>query len=151
MLALGIDSATKTGLATVSFADGKFALIHSDIVEMKRPLDTIIPYQPCAIAAIEFPYLAQGKKSNPLVLQKLARIFGWWEFELALKNIPYVGVYPNEWQSAILGYCGKREERKKAAILFCKCMFKTDLPSDEADAACIAYWAIKQQLAKGKR
>jgi Holliday junction resolvasome RuvABC endonuclease subunit len=150
MLALGIDSATNTGLATVSFLEGKFTLIDSETKKIVDPCYASLSRRRWEFAAIELPYLATGSKMNPQTMQFLSRIYGWWESTLARNGIPYVGVYPNEWQSAILGYCGKREERKKSATVFCKCMFKTDLPSDEADAACIAYWAIKQQLAKGK-
>jgi Holliday junction resolvasome RuvABC endonuclease subunit len=161
VLALGVDSATKTGLAIVVFNSGKFSLVKSKTVTINEPMDVpkcrlgppgfeaSVPITD--MAAIEMPYLARGERANPSTLQKLSRIFGWWEYYFARSEIPCMHVNAQQWQSAILGRCVSRTERKKAAIVFCMRMFKVELSSDEADAACIAYWAIKQQLSKGKR
>jgi Holliday junction resolvasome RuvABC endonuclease subunit len=159
MLALGTDIGKKTGLAIVAFNSGKFSLVKSKTVTINEPMDvpkcrlgppgfeSSVPITNTAV--IELPYL--GK--NPQTMQKLARIFGWWEYYFARAEIPCTHVNAQQWHTSVLGIGPRvpRKKRKEAAVVFCMRMFKVELPSDEADAACIAYWAIKQQLAKGKR
>jgi hypothetical protein len=159
VLALGVDSATKTGLAMVKFENGRFSIVETRLANVREPLDATVGFsldsllELRAFVAMETPYIARGTKANPATLLKLARIFGWWEYSFALTRVPVLQVSAHAWQSSVLGVGPRvpRIKRKEAAIVFCMRMFKVELSSDEADAACIAYWAIKQQLSKGKR
>ena len=161
MLAIGADIATKTGWGVVESAGGRETLLEHGIVDVAK----LTPAELCqaigrvldrtarnshadVVVALELPYLAD----NPHALEVLARLCGQWEHACAMRGLDAVLVRASQWQPAILTGLitthSKREQRKRAARMWCKTTFGVDLSDDESDAAAIATWACRQHRAR---
>ena len=155
MLALGIDCATRSGWAAVESHLGRESLIEHGIVDaaaetpLWEQMDSVLDKaRHVALVAIELPWLGD----NPHTLEVLARLCGQWEHACAMRGLDCVLVRPQQWGTSILSGLitthSKRAQRKRAAKMWCKATFGVDLPEDEADAACLSTWAIRQAQAK---
>jgi Holliday junction resolvasome RuvABC endonuclease subunit len=156
MLAIGADIASKTGWSVVESQGGHEIPLEHGIVDVTNAtplweqIDAVLDKgRHVAVVALELPYLA---KENPHVLEVLARLCGQWEHACAMRGLDYVLVRPSQWQSAILtgliATSSKREQRKRAARMWCLATFGLDLPEDEADATAIATWALRTARAR---
>ena len=157
MMALGIDAATRTGWALVSSDLGRETLVEHNTLELGGRnawewVDWLVQHcrgqlQP-SIVAVECPWL--GK--DPHALEVLARLCGRFEQAFEAAGARVIVVKAQQWQcaalSGLMNRTSKRVQRKRAAKLWCRATFGVDLCEDEADAACIATWAIRQAQAK---
>jgi Holliday junction resolvasome RuvABC endonuclease subunit len=159
VISLGIDCATKSGWALVEQAKGGERLVEYGVLDLDRP-DAWNPVAWLALhcragftptlkldaVAIELPWL--GK--NPHTLEVLARLCGRFEqaFEPSGADIRVVRAV--EWQTAILGRFGgkTRAGLKLAAVAWAKGTFGVSLPSDAADAAGLAVFALRTARAR---
>jgi Holliday junction resolvasome RuvABC endonuclease subunit len=161
MLAIGIDCATRTGWAVVESVCGREHPLEHGIVdaskltpaELCQAMDRVLNLSACnghndVVVALELPFLDK----NPHVLEVLARLCGQWEHACAMRGLDAVLVRASRWQPAILTGLidthSKREQRKRAARMWCKATYGVDLSDDESDAAAIATWACRQHRAR---
>lgn len=151
MISLGIDCATHSGWAVVDDSNGKEEIVDTGLIDFSKIEET--PWRGARsiidvwgnregpdVIAIELPWL--GK--NVATTIKLACFCGMFMQEMGrawLVKPMLIGA--NEWQTKLLGTQGKRDRRKKAAIEWVRLYFGQTLPEDEADAVCIATYALR--------
>ena len=158
VIALGIDCATSSGWALVEATGGHERLLADGVIDLTIPdfwmeikrladasyweTETKIP----DIVAIELPWL--GKNAH--TLEVLARLCGRFEQAFEPTGAKVQVVRASEWQSSILGRFGgkTRAGLKLAAIAWAKGTFGVSLPSDAADAAGLACWALRTTRAR---
>ena len=153
MIVLGVDSAfSRTGWALVEREDRRERLIAHGILEA-CDADVVSEFAgkmatgPLTIhtVVIEDAYLAE----NVDTLKALCRLVGRWQQAFEVLGLRTRLVMADVWQRGILlgliGARSEREERKRAAQLWAKATFGEVLHSDEADAAGIATWQIRQR------
>ena len=158
MIALGIDCATKTGWALVESDGGHEKLLADGVIdlgipdfwmEIKRLADASFwetePKRPDAVA-IELPYM--GKNAH--TLEVLARMCGRFEQAFESTGAQVQVVRASQWQTSILGRFGgkTRAGLKLAAVAWAKGTFGVSLPSDAADAAGLACFALRTARAR---
>ena len=163
VLAIGADIATRTGWGVVESVCGhEHPLDHGTIdaakltpAELCQAIDRVLDLSACnshndVVVALELPFLDK----NPHVLEVLARLCGQWEHACAMRGLETVLVRASQWQAAILTglitTTSKREQRKKAAQMWCKATYGLDLDEDSADGVAIATWACRIRLARNK-
>ena len=156
MIALGVDCATNAGWALVEQDKGRDRLIECGVLDLGRPdawnpvawleLHCRTPKPTPDIVAIELPYM--GK--NVHTLEVLARLCGRFEQAFEPTGARIEVVRASQWQSAILGRFGgkTRAGLKLAAVAWAKGTFGVTLPSDAADAAGLACWALRTARAR---
>lgn len=158
MIVVGIDSATRSGVATVhGERTGDVRLLHhgtfngtraSSVQNVTASLSHLADF--CSrgpvdhLVVIEEPYLDK----NPRTAMLLARITGRWLQALETAGHPVELVQPSTWQQGLLAGLitprSPRAQRKEAARRYVKAEFGVDVSEDEADAICIATWRLKQ-------
>jgi Holliday junction resolvasome RuvABC endonuclease subunit len=149
---LGIDCATKTGWFLVDNAAGKERLIGHGVLDLSRSPWTQIQWlvTHCRdlerlpdVVVIELPYLDK----NPVTLRTLAMLAGRFQQAFEAAGIPTELLMATQWQRKILGRFGgkKREDLKKAAVLWARATFGEVLTTDEADAAGIATCVLRER------
>ncbi len=155
MRALGIDCATNAGWAVVERMNGRERLLdHGVLVLDGKQLPAWNPVAALAlrcrkeglvpdVVAIELPYL--GK--NVVTLRTLARLFGRFEQAFEPTGVEIVEIMATKWQHKVLGKFGgkKREDLKKAAVLWARATFGVPLTDDEADAAGGAVCVLRER------
>ena len=157
MLAIGADIASRTGWGVVESTGGHETALEHGIVDvaMDTPLweqiDRVLDKgRHVAVVALEMPWLGD----NPHTLEVLARLTGQWEHACSMRGLEYVLVRPGQWQPAILTGLidthSKREQRNRAARMWCRATFGLDLEDDEADGLAIATWACRTRLARAR-
>jgi hypothetical protein len=97
------------------------------------------------VVAIEDAYLGE----NVDTLKTLARLVGRWQQAFEALGLETRLVMADVWQRGILmGLISRtsgREARKKAAAVWARATFGTILGPDEADAAGLATWELRQR------
>ena len=157
MLAIGVDVATISGWAIVESTNGRETLLEHGIVDAtnKTPLweqiDRVLDKsRHVATVALELPWLGP----NPHTLEVLARFTGQWEHACTMRGLECVLVRPGQWQPAILtgliDLHSQREQRKKAARMWCKATFGVSPSEDECDAIGLSTWACRTRLAAAR-
>jgi Holliday junction resolvasome RuvABC endonuclease subunit len=149
MLSLGIDVATRSGWALVERVAGKERLLDHGILNLARgPREQIerlasMHARRADLVALELGYLDK----NVATLMVLCRFVG--RFEQACEAM---GKHPQliqatVWQRSLLrglaGPMAKREELKRAAVMWARATFREVLGEDEADASAIATHVLR--------
>ena len=154
MRALGVDVATRAGWSIVQADGGHESVIEHGIVSPGEPpicqqIERVVSHaRGVDLVVLERPYLDR----NVATMEVLARLLGAWEHACACRGLDVVLVRASQWQSAILrgliNQASKREQRKRAARMWCRATFGLDLEDDEADGLAIATWACRQHRAR---
>lgn len=157
---LGIDSATTSGVALLlpGGAAGGLALYRlAAYGAVRRTTPTTVASvldrvaelacdRPVA-AYVEEPYLARGPAANPRTLASLVTHRTYWSVACEARGWPVELVRASKWQSNLLG-CRRgapRAERKRAAQAHVLAVEGMQTTQDEADAICLAYWALRRE------
>ena len=150
MTVLGIDSAELTGFALVSKGPGASErLLRHGTMHIRTAADVeaaVAEFAPHApdVVAVEAPFV----RANAATGLTLAVLLGRWLQEWERRGATAVTVLASTWQIALLTGLidgrSKRDQRKRAARTWAQAAFGEDLSEDEADAACIASWALRQ-------
>ncbi len=167
---LAIDPATVTGWALVRRADsGREELVTHGVLDMRcpTPAPAVSIHRICADAGVlsrsdpNTPTLVieQPMSEHPQALKVIERIVGRWQQvaeTLWFHHDPDLHlVRPNVWQAAILkglyrGGSGSRKareaaraSRKAAAVQYVGIAFQKGVSEDEADAICLASYALR--------
>lgn len=152
MVILGIDPATKTGIA---YRRGKEWHTETVNAETYRELHTAIVSALCAMgwsAVVEDEIHAVIEDLNVTLNHKtvvsIARTQGRIGAILSDFDVPYTYVHNKTWRTilAVSGHTPKtRKELKEAALWYARNVLKADPKDDnQADAACIAAWGEAQ-------
>lgn len=148
MVSVGIDCATAAGWARVESGAGQERLLGHGVLDLKDPakawglIARLAALTPAPdVVAIELPYV--GKNIDTTI--KLALLAGQFLQAFAPTGAVVKLVRASQWQAAVLGKFGgrRREEKKKAALVWARAMFRTVLTIDEADATGLAVWAAR--------
>lgn len=160
---LGLDVATSCGWAVLRAAKrGQPGLLVYNTMDLSAvpssivrtfQADLIRNFSECAVrgygtgleVGLEEPYLDK----SPKTFKVLALLVG--RFQQAFESVGIVPVLvpAQTWQTAVLGQFGgkRREDRKKAALIWAKAMFGLELSQDAADAAGLAYYLATKERA----
>lgn len=152
---LGLDSAPRrTGWALVDRVGSRERLVAYGVVGNcdaavvhKFAADvTTKATAPLALVAIEDCYL----EKNVDTLKKLARLTGRWQQEFETRGLSTSLVMADVWQRGILRGLitdgAPRAARKAAAQKWVNWTHKVAVAPDEADAICLATWALRVRL-----
>jgi Holliday junction resolvasome RuvABC endonuclease subunit len=153
MIVAGIDSAELTGYAILESGSACLALLRHGAVKISTGADVELVATELATAgahllAVEAPFVKPAARGgNPHSALELATLVGRWLQAAEVRAIPTGTVLASTWQPAILkgDRWAPREARKAAAVRWAAVTFGVTLTEDEADAACIAAWAIRHQ------
>ena len=157
MRVLGLDSAERTGFAlVVRPPGGRERLLRHGCVTVGTGRQVEAAVSELAVdgpdlVAIEAPFV----KVNASTGLVLATLLGRWLQEWERRGVPTLTVLASTWQIAILAglieRTSGREARKAAARRWTLALYGEELSEDEADAACIASWALRRGLVGGGR
>lgn len=147
MMSLGIDPATRTGLAVV---DERLDLrwhkaITPGMSDLERLgiLRQLAADYPITAVGIEVPPKWQGREHSS---ESVTLDAGSWRMLCSLAGLPEPALMgPSTWRAKVnMPFAGKsRETLKRMARDFCRRRWAVDLSEDEADAALIAL-AVQQ-------
>jgi Holliday junction resolvasome RuvABC endonuclease subunit len=157
MRVLGLDSAERTGFALVAREPGgrERLLRHGCLTaitasHVEAAVAELAGEAP-DLVAIEAPFV----KVNASTGLVLATLLGRWLQEWERRGTRTTTVLASTWQISLLagliGRASVREARKAAARSWTKAIYGAELSEDEADAACIAGWALRRGLIGGGR
>ncbi len=154
MIVLGIDAAASSGWAIVDASGGRPQLLDYGIAKCSdyRTLPAVVGVAitaGVASAAIEVPYV--DKNIDTAI--KLGFVVGRWMQELDRAALSYGTFQAQSWQHFILAGLvtpqSTREARKRAAISWVEITYRVRVPSDSADAICLATWRAKVLRVRG--
>lgn len=154
---LGLDCATKCGWALVDNVSGKERMLGRGVMDLSRSTWNQIhwlamycrdPDRLPDVVVIELPYLDK----NPVTLRTLAMLAGRFQQAFEAAGIPTELLMATQWQRKILGRFGgnKREDLKKAVVLWARATFGVVLTTDEADAAGIAMCVLRERTFRAR-
>lgn len=159
LVAAGIDVAALTGWAIVEAnVHGQKLLAHGTAkirrgADVERLVDELAGAGPQVIA-LERPFVKPASRGgNPHSGLELAELLGRFRQAFEMLGAATLTVLASTWQPAILGVdrWANRETRKAAAVAWARRELGAELSEDEADAAAIAAWAIRQRSGRPER
>lgn len=155
MTVVGVDSAEHAGIAVVHRdAHGEHlrlstTLTISSASDVESAVARLAVYAP-DLVCIEAPFV----RLNPATALGLATLMGRWLQAWERREVATTTVLASTWQIGLLeGLITRRSARaarKAAARRWALATFGADLPEDEADAACLATWALRRARMQGR-
>lgn len=156
---MAIDAAMTSGIAVLSpgkecgsvclyrpILYGKVKTTTTDIVDVAilRALQAI--GGPNLRLVVEYPYFGENAHSALMCCAVATR----WETVAQLAGLRVDLVEASTWQTQQLGRCqhGKRAQRKQLARSMVRGIFGLDVTQDEADALCMAVWALRAETSE---
>lgn len=150
MIVVGIDSAELSGLAVVARPAGaRERLVHSGVAKVRTADDIeavvarLAAYQP-DLVVVEEPFI---HPAHPLAGLVLSRLVGRWLQAFETRGLTTVTIPAAMWQPGLLAGLmpprATRPQRKAAAQTWVRSVFAVDATEDQADAVCMATFALR--------
>lgn len=169
--AVGVDPGTLTGVAIVTYDDGRWSLDYAKKIRVSTPsplvdpeyirkIDEILLIADADRLAIEDQYLNMGIISQSIKahrtvttnigsIMRVIQIRSWWESLAAKRGYTDIRIFkPSMWRSLVFGRTKKltSKEWKHKAQAFVKMLFGKKLSQDQAEAVLIAVAGLSDRL-----